>query len=312
MVIVFVPSEYLSNSLIHVFPKVENDLSFGVSAQSLCKVHDLVIRNKQFSEGVTGERGRRSSMSLLNVGFNNNGFFWDGRAASLEDQALQPVEDPVELHSMWPDVEDRLQSHLSYPRRFREAFGITDTTEITRDLAVKAIAQFERSLISSGQSKYDRVIAGDDVFTDEELLGHNIFFDIEPDVSRHAECGHCHNAPLFTTNEYFNNGLDEVDAGQLMDLGRAEATGIQFDIGKFRVPTLRNIFQSAPYMHDGRFSNLDEVIDHYDQHVKNARNLDPNLRILNLSEGDRNALVAFIRTLEDPIFLSDPRYQTPF
>ncbi len=268
--------------------------------------------NKAFSPGVTDMLTNRSSMSLLNIGFNNNGLFWDGRVNTLEEQALLPVEDPIELHNSWPDVEDRLRVDAEYPKLFRKAFGISDTTEISKDLAVKAIAQFERSLISSGRSKYDLVIAGDEVFTDEELLGHNIFFDIDPDVRRHAECGHCHNAPLFTTDEYFNNGLDDVDEMALADDGRGAVTRVSFDNGKFRVPTLRNIMQSAPYMHDGRFTTLDEVIDHYDHGVKFSRNVDPNLRVLNLSQEDRQALKAFIMTLEDPVFMNDPRYQNPF
>lgn len=267
--------------------------------------------NKKVSPGVTGETGKRSSMSLLNIGFNNNGLFWDGRIGTLEEQALLPVEDPIELHAMWPEIEQRLQQDQTYPGLFRKAFGITERTEIDRQLAVKAIAQFERTLISSGQSKYDRVIEGTDIFTDEELLGHNIFFDIEPDVRRHAECGHCHNAPLFTTNEYFNNGLDDADS-PLNDDGRGMVTQVPFDNGKFRVPTLRNIFDSAPYMHDGRFDTFDDVMDHYDDQVNFSRNVDPNLRVLNLSSEDRAALLAFIRTLDDPNFTSDPRYQSPF
>lgn len=268
--------------------------------------------NNKVSQGVAGATGIRSSMSLLNIGFNNNGLFWDGRVSTLEEQALLPVEDPIELHAMWPDVELRLQEDERYPRLFREAFGISDLSEINRTLAVKAIAQFERTLVSSGGSKYDKVIAGTESFTDQELLGHNIFFDIDPDVSRHAECGHCHNAPLFTTNEYFNNGLDNVDQGSLEDLGRGEVSGSNFDNGKFRVPTLRNIFQSAPYMHDGRFDTFDQVIDHYNDQVIFSRNVDPNLRRLDLSSSDRMALIAFIRTLEDPDFTADERYSSPF
>lgn len=268
--------------------------------------------NLSVSPGVTGETGTRSSMSLLNIGFNNNGFFWDGSAQTLEEQALLPVEDPIELHNSWPNVIEDLRADVVYPGLFRKAFGITAAEEITKELAAKAIAQFERTLVSSGKSKYDRVVAGEDIFTDEELLGHNIFFDIDPDVSRHAECGHCHNAPLFTTNEFFNNGLDNTDEGNLADQGREIVTGRPFDAGKFRVPTLRNIQLSAPYMHDGRFLNLDEVIDHYDTGVVFSRNVDPNLRVLELRSDDRRALQAFIETLSDPDFTTDERYSSPF
>ena len=268
--------------------------------------------NLAVSQGVTGASGTRSSMSLLNIGFNNNGFFWDGSVMTLEEQALLPVEDPIELHTSWQEVVADLQAHEDYPGLFRKAFGITAAEEITKELAAKAIAQFERSLVSSGQSKYDRVVAGLEVFTDEELLGHNIFFDIDPDVSRHAECGHCHNAPLFTTNEYFNNGLENTDNGNLADPGRALVTDREFDTGKFRVPTLRNIQLSAPYMHDGRFGSLEEALDHYDRGVVFSRNVDPNLRVLDMSREDRRALIAFIETLADPVFTADERYSSPF
>lgn len=269
--------------------------------------------NLKLSEGVTGEFGTRSSMTLLNVGFSNTGLFWDGRVATLEEQALIPVEDPIELHDSWPNVEAKLQRHKDYPTMFRKAFGIENNTEITRDLAVKAIAQFERILISSGNAKYDQVIAGADIFSDLELDGHDIFFDINEDATKHAECGHCHNAPLFTTNEFFNNGLDAVsDLNDFADQGRGGHTGRPFDLGTFKVPTLRNINFSAPYMHDGRFGTLDEVIDHYITGGNHADNLAPVLRPLNLTDYDRSALIAFIKTLEDQDFIDNPMLSNPF
>lgn len=210
--------------------------------------------NQAFSTGVDNEMTPRSSMTLINVGFANTGLFWDGRSESLEDQALLPVEEPIELNEEWPNVERKLRRHSDYPEMFRKAFGIERKEEINRDLAVKAIAQFERTLVSSN-SKYDRVISGSAVFTDQELQGHDIFFDINEDISRHAECGHCHNAPLFTTNEYFNNGIQMPTAENAFDdNGLGAITGRVFDNGMFKTATLRNIFFSAPYMHDGRFA----------------------------------------------------------
>ena len=269
--------------------------------------------NLSTSKGVDGEFGTRSSMTLLNIAFSNTGLFWDGRIGTLEEQALLPVEDPIELHDTWPNVEAKLQRHKEYPALFRKAFGIDDATLITRDLAVKALAQFERIMISSGNSKYDKVIAGADVFTDLELDGHDIFFDVNEDLTRHAECGHCHNAPLFTTNEFFNNGIDEVNSlDDFLDLGKGEQTNKPFDNGTFKVPTLRNIEFSAPYMHDGRFETLDEVIDHYVSGGNHADNLAPVLRPLTLNEYDRSALIAFIRTLEDQDFMNNPLLSDPF
>ncbi len=269
--------------------------------------------NQAQSVGVNGDVTTRSSMTLLNIGFVNTGLFWDGKVMSLEDQALLPVEDPIELHESWPNVEAKLQRHDLYPMMFRLAFGIEQYDEITRDLATKAIAQFERSLVSSGQSKYDRVVSGQDVFSDEELRGHNIFFDIDPDVSKHLECGHCHNAPLFTTNEFINNGLQvAADLTSFDDLGRGAVTGVTFDNGTFRVPTLRNIFRSAPYMHDGSLTTLQEVMQHYESGGNISDNIGAVLRPLSISPSDLESLMAFLRTLEDQEFLSDPRYQSPF
>ena len=269
--------------------------------------------NLAVSVGIDKVAGKRSSMTLLNVAFSNTGLFWDGRINTLEEQALLPVEDPIELHDTWPNVESKLRRHADYPKLFRQAFGIEEESQITKDLAAKALAQFERIMISSGNSKYDRVINGTDVFSDLELDGHDIFFDVNEDLTRHAECGHCHNAPLFTTNEFFNNGLDEASSlTDFTDLGKGQLTDKLFDNGTFKVPTLRNIEYSAPYMHDGRFATLDEVIDHYITGGNHADNLAPVLRPLSLDEYDRSALIAFIRTLEDQDFLNNPLLSDPF
>jgi len=180
-------------------------------------------------------------------------------------------------------------------------------------LAVKAIAQFERTIISSGESKYDKVIAGKEVFTDEELDGFEIFFDIDEDVTQHAECGHCHNDPLFTTNEYFNNGIERVESLQdFPDLARGAITERDFDNGSFKVPTLRNIEFTAPYMHDGRFKTLDEVLDHYESGGHPAPNLGAVLRPLDLNTSNRAALLAFIKTLRDTVFLENSALSSPF
>ena len=268
--------------------------------------------NLPLSIGSEGETTPRSSMTLINVGFNNSGLFWDGRSLTLEEQALLPVEDPIELHESWSNVEGKLRDHPDYPVKFRKAFGIENKNEITRDLAVKAIGQFERTLISAN-SKYDQVISGNAVFSDRELQGHDIFFDINEDISKHAECGHCHNAPLFTTNEFFNNGIQQpIAENTFEDNGLGNISGNLFENGMFKTATLRNILFSAPYMHDGRFATLDEVIDHYITGGHLTTNLAAVLRPLTMSEEDREALIAFIRTLEDTEFLNNPDFQSPF
>ena len=297
----------------HLFydPILSRDSSISCSTCHL--IQGNFTDNLSRSIGIDGEMTRRGSMTLLNVGFVHSGLFWDGKVMSLEEQAELPIEDPIELHDTWPNVENKLRQHNRYPKMFRQAFGIEGISEISKELATKAIAQFERSLISSGNSKYDRVIAGQDIFTDLELRGHNIFFDIEPDVSKHLECGHCHNAPLFTTNEFINNGLQQVsDLNSFEDRGRGAITGNAFDNGTFRVPTLRNIFISAPYMHNGKLSTIDDVINHYSTGGNIADNIGAVLRPLTISPQDREALLAFLKTLDDPDFINNPNHRSPF
>ncbi len=266
----------------------------------------------EVSLGVGGAVGSRSSMTLINAAYYLNGLFWDGRVQSLEDQALLPVEDPVELMHQWSDVEFLLQNHDEYPTMFRKAFGITNKSEISKELTAKALAQFERCIVSAGNSKYDQVISLNGFFSPSEQNGFDMFFDsssILPD----AECGHCHNAPLFTTNEYFNNGLDSVvSLFDFDDPGLGGITMNEFDYGKFRAPTLRNIEFTAPYMHDGRFQTLEEVIDHYNSGGHFADNLDPLINPLGLTEENKADLLAFLLTLSDTTTLQNPAYQNPF
>ncbi|MCB0661499.1 MAG: cytochrome-c peroxidase, partial [Saprospiraceae bacterium] len=130
------------------------------------------------SPGVTGAVGRRSAMSLVNLGYANNEFFWDGRSKTLEEQALLPVEDPIELHEEWPNVEEKFRNHPDYPTLFRKAFGIDDRSKITKELAGKALAQFERTLVvGKGSRFYDVFVLENDFPTDEELRGYLMFFD---------------------------------------------------------------------------------------------------------------------------------------
>ncbi len=266
------------------------------------------------STGIDNKAGTRSSMALFNTGYYTKGLFWDGRIVSLEAQALEPVEDPLELNHDWAAVVEDLKTTAPYPNLFRQAFGIDNTKEITKELAVKAIAQFERTIISA-DSKYDRVVRGEEFFEDDEYNGWFMFFDVGGDLPD-AECAHCHNAPLFTVNDYFNNGIDSVaDLNSFKDLGLGAVTGRIFDNGKFRAPTLRNIALTAPYMHDGRFQTLEEVINHYNEGVHYVDNVDPLLlqpNGLGLSEQNKKDLLAFLHTLTDTSFVNNPTFQSPF
>jgi cytochrome c peroxidase len=268
--------------------------------------------NKAVSPGIDGISGRFSSMSLFNVGFYDTGLFWNGRSPNLEMQALQPIEDPLELHDTWENVERKLRGTERYHELFRKAFGIEKTTEITRDLATKALAQFQRTIVASGQSKYDLWKAGDYFFTDLEFFGYQMFFDVNDDFKQ-VECNHCHADPLLTSNDYLNNGLQEAETfDDFENLGLGEVTGRRVDNGLFRVPTLYNVMLTAPYMHDGRLATIDDVLDHYDSGGKNSPSADALLRPLEMTNLERRALKAFLHTLTDTAYLSNPMLQDPF
>lgn len=254
------------------------------------------------SRGVKGTIVKRSSPSLINVGLIKNGLFWDGRVHSLEEQALLPIEDSLEMQATWPEIEERLQAHDGYPALFRAAFGIQQKKELTKELVVKAIAQFERTLLSSGQSKYDRVTAGLDTFTVDEAMGYDLFFDVSPGI-KDGECGNCHNAPLFTDHTFANNGIDSAaTVDDFADKGLGAITGNPFDNGKFKVPTLYNIALTSPYMHDGRFRTLKEVVDHYNSGGQPSRTVDSLIRPLGFTEREKEQLIAFLHTLTDTTF----------
>ncbi|MGB3801654.1 MAG: cytochrome c peroxidase [Lewinella sp.] len=264
--------------------------------------------------GVRGEPGPRSAMSLVNLAFNPNGFNWDGSEQKLWEQAIHPVENMLELDNDWQEVIRKLRDHEDYPARFRAAFGIDNVEEIDQELTVKALAQFERTIIS-GNSKFDRVVyQNSDFFTEEEQLGADSLFFVEnvPVGALHPGCGHCHNAPQFGDNKFHNNGITDVETiYDFVDKGRGDITANPFDNGKFRTPTLRNIALTAPYMHDGRFATLEEVIDDYAAGGHGVENEDPNITGFPMSERQKVALVAFLHTLTDESLLDNPEYAAP-
>lgn len=271
------------------------------------------------SPGVDGITGRRSAMSLVDIGYAANGLFWDGRAATLEEQALLPVEDPLELHALWPDVEKRLREHKTYPVEFRKAFGIEKKDQIDRFLAAKALAQFQRSIVNKGSSRYDRLMrqTGQGFPTEQEENGRIMFFFEAsglPGIGLvDAECGHCHSGVRLTGDEYLNNGIQPaLTALDFTDGGLGEVTGRDRDMGRMRVPTLRNIALTAPYMHDGRFNTLEEVIEHYNSGGHTSFGKDALLVPLNMTEQNKKDLLAFLHALTDTDVTTAPEYQNPF
>lgn len=282
----------------------------GDGTQSCASCHApqfAFAESSRFSTGIDGIQGNRSAMPLFNMAWNwDNRFFWDGRANGIEAQAFGPVVNPIEMHNTWSNAVASLQSHAEYPNFFKAAFG---TTIIDSVLVSKAIAQFERTLIS-GNSRFDQYLNGQISLTAQEIDGFNVFMS-----ENRGDCFHCHgNAanPLWTDNLFHNNGLDAT----FTDLGLGGITGNSADNGKFKTPSLRNLAYTAPYMHDGRFATLDEVINHYSEGLQNSSTIDPLLKYIGqggvqLTPSDKAALKAFLLSLSDDSFINNPAFQAP-
>lgn len=274
----------------------------------------------QLSTGFEGGHTRRHSMSLVFARYYQNGrFFWDERATTLEQQVLMPIQDAVEMGLTLTELEDRVRSQPYYEPLFTDAFG--DGT-VNADRISRALAQFVRSIVSY-QSKYDAGRAqvanpGQPFpnFTAQENQGKQLFF--QPVNAGGGGCFGCHTTEAFINSPRgpLNNGLDAVSTN---DRGAFESRANPNLLGAFKTTTLRNIAESAPYMHDGRFATLEEVVEHYNSGIQAHPNLAPALRNpagapirLNFSAAQKSALVAFLHTLSDPVFRTDPKYANPF
>lgn len=275
---------------------------------------DLTVVSKGFDGGLTG----RNSMSLIDAKYYPVGrFFWDQRAATLEQQVLMPIQDPVEMGLTPDELVKRVKDQPYYPPLFTQAFG---AGTINSDLISKALSQFVRSIVSY-QSKYDQgrssfsgiqpppPDAPFTNFTAQENRGKTIF------LSPLGGCAPCHGSETFTAPEAKNNGLDAT----VTDPGFGAVAPIPANNGLFKVTSLRNVELTAPYMHDGRFATLEQVVEHYNSGVKNHPNLSIQLkqpngqpRLLNLSAVDKAALVAFLKTLTDRNVITDVKYSNPF
>ena len=258
----------------------------------------------RFSDGIDGLFGNRNAMPLFNLAWNyDNTFFWDGRDLGLENQVFEPITNPLEMHSTWEAVAEKLQAHPEYPELFNAAFG---SQTIDSVLVSKAIAQFERTLISAN-SKFDKFLLGTANLTPEESNGFTVFMD-----ESKGDCFHCHgsdNNPLWTDNKFHNNGLDST----FSDLGLGNVTGDPADNGKFKTPSLRNLAFTAPYMHDGRFETIEEVINHYSEGLQNSTTIDPLMKKVDqggvqLSLQEKADLKAFLLSLSDTDFINNPNF----
>lgn len=249
------------------------------------------------SRGADGNPGRRNAMPLFNLAWSP-AYAWDGSQPRIRDQALAAMQNPVEMHAEVGTVLRRLTADDTVRAGFYRAFG---SVEITADGLGRALEQYLLTQVSA-DSRFDRAMRGQAQLTEEEKRGLELFItEYDPARGqRGADCFHCHGGNLFTDYGYKNNGL-EMNSG---DSGRERVTGRNFDHGRFKTPSLRNVALTAPYMHDGRFARLEEVIAHYDHGVQRGATLDPNLAKhpaegMSLSAADQKALVAFLRTLTD-------------
>lgn len=251
--------------------------------------HDL-------SHGIHDSIGTRNAPALFNLAWQKS-FMWDGAINHLDMQALAPIAHPAEMGSSIEVVLEKLNASPIYKDLSLKAF---DDKTLTGEYVLKALSQFQLTLISAG-SKYDRMKSGKDTFNLQEKNGYKLFKD---------HCRNCHSEPLFTTRAFKNNGL-EIDT-TLNDRGRYQITQNESDDRKFKIPSLRNIEYTKPYMHDGRFHTLNAVLKHYTSGIATGPTLDPSLqKNIELTSNEQVDLIAFLLTLSDKEFVFNPEHQYP-
>jgi cytochrome c peroxidase len=290
----------------HLFYDPILSRNFNTSCASCHEQKNGFSDPRKKSIGTNGEETSFHSMPLTNIAWMDQ-FFWDGRAPTRESQALQPVNNPHELDMTWQEVAQRLKEHSTYPAKFRAAFG---EVEIDSNLVIDALVQFEMTLVSSN-SRYDRWIRGELNLTDLEEDGYSIFLNF-----KQGDCIHCHKPDNvnFADNSFHNNGLDTQEE-QLP--GLQYVTGRELDRGKFKTPSLRNLIFTAPYMHDGRFETLEDVIEFYSTGVNHYDGVDPKMEFssqggVHLDEYQTKAIIAFLKTLSDSSILTNLNFSDPF
>lgn len=252
------------------------------------------------SHGIDGLFGRRNAPAIQNLIWQK-AFFWDGGVPEMDFIAINPIENPVEMDESPMRVVQKLQRHPDYPGLFKAAFPNRDTIDGIQML--QAFSQFMATLVSAN-SRYDKYVRGEagGTLSQEELAGLATF---------QAKCASCHTGDLFTDNNYRNNGLTEDFTH---DKGRYEISSFPDDIGLFKVPSLRNVEVTGPYMHHGKINSLEAAVAHYNNSVKWSPTLDPLLQQgnslgISLSTEEQKNIVAFLKTLTDHTFIRDERFQ---
>ena len=248
------------------------------------------------SHGIDDQIGIRNAPALFNLAWQKT-FMWDGAINHLDVQALAPLSSPTEMGESMHHVVSKLQGSRRYPALFFNAFG---DSLITGEYMLKALSQFQLTLVS-GNSKYDQVLKGESQFTEQESKGYTLF---------QSNCNVCHQEPLFSTYDFANNGLP-LDT-TLNDFGKGAITYTPADSGLFKIPSLRNLSFTYPYMHDGRFDKLSDVLNHYTNSVGESKTLSAALKNpMHLASNEKIELTAFLLTLNDTTFALDPKHQFP-
>jgi cytochrome c peroxidase len=255
------------------------------------QTHGFADHNVSFSLGVNGAIGSRNSPSIANMIWSPY-FMWDGGVNHIEVFSVAPITNPDEMHETMSNVLSKLNSNIQYRKLFKEAYG---SDLITDQLLLKAITLFMSKIISCN-SKYDKMRQGKVEYNSMENEGYDLF---------KQKCASCHTEPLFTNYQFINNGIDSV----FTDLGRAKITFNNEDRGKFKVPSLRNIELTYPYMHDGRFWSLEQVLNHYRSGIRNSETLHPTLTNgIEITELEQQKIISFLRTLTDYNLMGDPLF----
>lgn len=290
------PEKFVLGRMLFNDPILSKD-----SSTSCASCHQRVAAfghiDHTLSHGIYGMIGKRNVPALQNLIWKD-AYMWDGSIKHLEEQSLGPISSPIEMDESIDNIVIKLNRHIEYRQRFSDAFG---TDEITKEMVLKSLTQFVGLMISS-DARYDRYLNGRDTFSIQEKQGLALF---------RANCASCHKEPLFTDNSYRNNGLS-VDS-TLNDKGRGVVSLLPADVNKFKVPSLRNVEMTYPYMHDGRYKRLRDVVNHYSGRTRQVMDADDDVKkIPVLSDKDKTDIVAFLLTLTDKTFLNDRRFIDPF
>ena len=270
----------------------------GKISCATCHLQNLSFSDGQklSSSGISGNQLKRNTPALINLAWMDH-LFWDGGVKNLESLPFAALTSSDEMGGELKEIVKYLNKSTKYKKRFQKVFGIN---QVSSAYIARALAQFQRTLISTN-SKYDQVQKGESQFSEAELKGQKIFIQ---------KCGSCHMPPLFTDNLFHNNGIDDnfPTANEDVRAGRHRITLDSDDLGKFKTPTLRNLKYTAPFMHDGRFKSLNDVLGHYQNGVKKSKTLSKDLIDFGLEVQEVNLILVFLATLNDDTFTKNLQF----